>query len=97
MTRIEYLLTCLSEECDEVGQRASKAARFGISEKQRDQELDNWERINLELADLCAVIELLEKETGRDFDPLNPYLMDKKKEKLEKYMQYSKDLGIIKD
>ena len=45
LTRQEYLLICLGEECDEVGQRVTKALRFGLSEVQHGQPLNNGDRI----------------------------------------------------
>ncbi len=59
MTETEHLLVCLSEECDEIGQRVSKALRFGLSEIQPGQELNNAQRIEEEIADLEGVIEML--------------------------------------
>lgn len=59
MNRAQYLLTCTSEECDEVGQRASKAVRFGLSEIQSGQDLTNAQRIVYEFNDLFAVMQEL--------------------------------------
>lgn len=59
MTYDENLLVCLSEECDEVSQRACKAIRFGVDEVQEGQELSNAERIVYEFNDLFAVMEMI--------------------------------------
>jgi NTP pyrophosphatase (non-canonical NTP hydrolase) len=57
------LLTILAEECCEVGQRVSKALRFGLSEIQLGQPLDNAQRISEELGDLLGVVdELLQRD-----------------------------------
>jgi hypothetical protein len=64
MERTQYLLICLSEECAEVSQRASKALRFGLQEVQSGQEQTNAERIAQEFQDLLAIIEMLE-EAGK--------------------------------
>ena len=55
MNTIEHLLTCLAEECDEVGQRVMKALRFGLDEIQPGQDFTNAERIVLELHDLASM------------------------------------------
>lgn len=60
MNRTEYLLCCLAEECTEVGQRVSKALRFGLREVQPMQPLNNAERIREEMRDLLAVGALSE-------------------------------------
>jgi NTP pyrophosphatase (non-canonical NTP hydrolase) len=88
MNKTEYLLTVVSEECAEVSQRACKAARFGMSEIQPGQQEDNKRRIERELADLMATAELLGLQI-RDEDKVA------KREKLKKYMEYSRDLGTL--
>ena len=55
MVRREHLLTCLAEECTEVGQRVTKALRFGLAEVQAGQTLTNRQRIAEEYRDLVAV------------------------------------------
>lgn len=89
MTKKEYLLTVLIEECAEVAQRACKALRFGLDEVQPGQSDNNLRRLERELADLMAVSD----ELG-----LMILIKDKaeKLEKLNKYMDYSRELGIIK-
>lgn len=93
----EHLLLVAMEECDEISQRISKAIRFGLEEIEPGQELNNTDRIILEYCDLQAVIEMLQERN------LFPYaesmrfpkrIMDKKL-KLEKYMAYSKELGLL--
>lgn len=97
MTRTELLLTQLSEECNEVGQRASKAIRFGLDEIQKGQNLTNAERIIYEFIDLITVIEKLANEN------LLPNMQDVKFEnyshakhiKIEKWLKYSEDCGVL--
>lgn len=95
MTRAEYLLACLAEECDEVGQRCMKALRFGLTEVQPGQTLTNADRIFGELSDLYAVAQLLQKEglIGVGFTSLAA--RDAKWAKVEKFYAYSKVLGIV--
>ena len=75
MNKNEYLLTCLAEECAEVAQRVSKALRFGVTEVQQGQPLNNAERIMGEINDLIAVVEILQTEkvivTGPDRAAIN--------------------------
>jgi hypothetical protein len=94
MNKIEYLLTKVSEECAEVSQRASKAAVFGLDEKQKEQELNNAERLILEFNDLLGVMEMLVDE-GFLENIYNKDLITNKKIKLLKYMQYSRQLGKL--
>jgi hypothetical protein len=50
------LLTILLEECAEVQQRVTKVLRFGLLEVQPGQELDNRERLSLEVGDLMEML-----------------------------------------
>jgi DNA-directed RNA polymerase subunit M/transcription elongation factor TFIIS len=88
MNETEHLLTVLTEECAEVGQRACKALRFGLSEIQPGQPEDNKRRLERELADLMATAELLGL-TVRGEDKAA------KREKLKKYMDYSREIGTL--
>ena len=86
LTREQYLLGCLGEECAEVAQRASKAVRFGMNEVQPGQELNNRQRLEYELSDLISVCLML----GIKIAP-NP----EKATKVEKYMKLSRERGIL--
>lgn len=88
MNRTEYLLTCLAEECAEVAQRASKAIRFGLTEIQPGQSEDNTRRIEKEYAELIAVADLLKLNVSESD-------IAAKKEKLKKYMDYSRKIGTL--
>lgn len=96
MTRIEHLLTILGEECAEIAQRASKAARFTPAEIQPGQELTNAERIMYEYKDLQAVMEMLEDEGvlpsiwARDVAAI-----EAKKGKVERYLLHSAVCGAL--
>lgn len=94
MTRTEYLLWCLAEECNEVAQRASKAARFGLSEKQPGQHADNRERLRAELNDLEAVWRELHSIIDLS---TSAHLVGAKQAKIREYMNYSRKLGILED
>ncbi len=95
MTRTEYLLTCLAEECIETAQRATKAIRFGINEVQAGQQFDNAERICLEYNDIQAVMEVLGEELGWMPEQRLPHLIKRKKEKLKEWMAYSEKMGAL--
>lgn len=88
MTKEQYLLTCLAEEAVEVAQRATKAARFGLDEVQPGQGLTNKVRLEQELEDLLGVMRML------NLNP-NPQMFRKKEERVEKYMAYSRELGMV--
>lgn len=93
MNRLEHLLTQLGEECAEVAQRASKAARFGIMEVQPGQDMNNARRITNEVEDMIGVVELLQAEgvlPQPDRSRINA-----KKEKIEKYLRYARECGTL--
>lgn len=86
MTEEDHLLIILAEECAEVAHRASKALRFGLEEVQPGECRHNRERIELELADLLGVAEML----GLQVDP---DLMEAKKHRVREFLEYSRKLG----
>lgn len=94
MNRTEHLLTILSEECNEIGQRASKAKRFGLNEIQQEQPLTNAERIVQEYADLLAVVEMLVDE-GHLVIPDLSEAKAAKKRKVEEFLRYSASRGTL--
>lgn len=97
MTRTDHLLWILAEECNEVAQRASKAARFGLGEIQPGQPLTNAERLMGEFAELTAAMKMLLEEDRfsmpEDWDL--EALADKKAAKVEKFLLYSKECGRL--
>jgi len=92
MTNEQYLLTLLAEECAEVGQRATKAIRFGLEDPKGAQPgfSSNKERLIEEINDLLVVVEMLFGENYVDKTQQN-----NKKEKIQKYTQLSKELGQL--
>lgn len=96
MTTTEYLLILLNEEGLEVGQRVTKALRFGLKEIQPEQSLTNRERLIEELIDFMAIVELLEPELKINWNEVNKKVVIKKN-KVRKYLEYSKQLGTISD
>lgn len=98
MTKVQYLLTKLMEECAEVSQRASKQIQFGKLEIQNGQNLTNGQRLHDELVDLLVIAEMLQEEfeipeftDTAEFD--RAYVT--KKIKMQKYLDLSKQLGML--
>lgn len=89
MTRDEHLLIRAMEECDEVSQRISKALIFGMDEVQAGQDLTNRERIIREYNDLVALMEMAGLNDQRGA------LIDRKVARVEKYLDYSRLLGLL--
>lgn len=97
MTRTGLLLEQLSEEASEVIQRVSKIQRFGLHEIQPGQDLTNAQRLEYELNDLYAVADLLSKENDVISQSVDEDAITAKQKKVEKYLDYSRELGILVD
>lgn len=101
MNKIEMLLVQGAEECGELGQMFSKAARFGIDEVWPDpvgnpRNETNAQRMTREANDLFAVVELLRQELViAGLCQPNRQLIEEKKKKIEKYMEYSRERGTL--
>lgn len=98
LTRYQYLLTKLAEEASEVAQIALKTQQFGANEVYPEQSLTNTQRIHSELIDLLAIVEMLNEEFNFGFETsLEETWFNKlaKKEKVNKYCQYSMNLGMV--
>lgn len=99
MNVTEHLLVILNEECVEVAQRCDKALRFGLQEIQQSdptQTLTNAERIHQEFTDLMAVYSMLSAKgalpLGFDISAMNA-----KKDKVQRYLDYSREQGTLHD
>lgn len=97
MTTSEHLLCCLAEECAEIAEicsrisiRASKAIRFGISDLEPGEERTAAERLVVELADLLAVVEILEVR-----GIITRAMVGRKKAKLSMFMSYAATHGTL--
>ncbi len=98
MTEPEALFLQLSEECVEVSHRVSKLLRFGAGEIEEGNTVEtNLERLRYEINDMLAVLKILEDR--KLVVPANAFTFqrhcDAKEAKVNKYMRYSKELGII--
>ena len=93
MSKQQHLLLKLSEECNEVAQIASKCMQFGFEDGEPNQPFNNAERLNQELNDLMAQIEML-GEVGFYFDK-DRDAMEAKRVKVRKFYKYSQSLGMV--
>src|SRR5260370_1438124 len=88
MTKKQYLLVVLAEECAEVAKAASKALRFGMTKYKPGGDETNRARLERELAEVVAVAEMLGLRV-RD---------EHKREKVMKlnhYMDVSRRCGML--
>jgi NTP pyrophosphatase (non-canonical NTP hydrolase) len=91
MTEKDQLFLIAMEECAEVAQRLSKAARFGLEEVEPDQDHDNARRIRDEYNDLVAVLNMIDESLTIQ----SPNLQAKKVEKVRHYLTYSQKMGTV--
>lgn len=97
MNRKEHLLVILAEECNEVGQRATKALRFGVNEIQPGKEENNAQRLKYEYNDLISIIEMLQEEGVLPPEMFSRDMIDKKKEQVRHFLGYSEKIGTLKE
>lgn len=97
MTKKQFLLLKLIEECVEVAHRASKQLQFGKNEIQKDQPETNAYRLKGELLDLLALVNLLQQESEIPLWTLEELegATNKKQVKLQKYLNLSASLGQL--
>lgn len=101
MNKQEHLMTVFAEELGEVAmellelqKQIFKAQRFGIDE-QRDLPTSNRERIEAEWQDLLGSVEKL-RDVGICLQP-DIAAIAAKMAKVERYCEYAKSLGTIKE
>lgn len=77
-----------------MAQRVSKALRFGLTEIEPGQELNNAQRITQEFHDALAVVEMLEDAgaLGRSSDT---HAIERKKAKILVFMEYAERCGTL--
>lgn len=98
MTRNEALLLQVSEEASEVAQGASKCMRFGTEHMWPTRKGTAAARLYQEFLELRALVEMCQ-DAGM-IQPCN-LIMDRctleaKKERVEKYLAISVELGCVK-
>jgi hypothetical protein len=99
MTKEQYLLLYLIEEMTECVNRASKAIRFTLQEKEPGQDLTNEERLIGEIVDVMAVAQMMFDKTNGIMKDVSPEKLEKmlkeKSEKIANMTQKSENLGVI--
>jgi len=96
MTRREMLLVQLMEEAAEVAQAASKCLRFGTNHTWPAHEGTAEFRLTSEVWDLLTLVNLCQLEGTIAPHPVDlPLIMQMKKEKVEKYLLLSAELGKL--
>jgi hypothetical protein len=92
LTVQQHLLVKLMEECAEVVQAAAKALLFGIEHSGPKME-SNLANLNFELSDVIGTIQAC-KDHGIELH-MCPHAAHAKVGKIERYMEYSKELGTL--
>jgi hypothetical protein len=95
MNKSDYLLALIEEEALEIAHRASKAIRFGLMETQKGQPHTNAHRLEREINDLRAVLEMFHAEQPMfritpDADQIRMH-----KNQVLAYMAYSRHCGTL--
>lgn len=97
MTETEHLLTCLAEECNEIGKECHKALRFGLDDK--DPTIFNAPsqrvRISLEFDDLLAVMDMLLERKILLVNRERAEAMNAKRSKVLHFMEYARKAGTL--
>lgn len=93
-----YLLVCLMEESAEIAQAAAKSIRFGLDDSHPGRVGEtNEDDLLEELYQCIAVVEMLQE--NKNLKTLTneeiQCIKNKKKEKMIKYMSYSKEKGQL--
>ncbi len=101
MNELEYLIMVLGEEGVEVSQTTTKIARFGMGDRYKDTDPSNMQNFITEVNDFYAVCEMIEDYINKFGGPLallnlrNQGMIDAKKERLRKFIEYSKFRVVI--
>lgn len=96
MNKIQYLLVKLAEEASEISQIALKTAQFGVHEQCPGLNETNIQRIDQEFNDLVAIVELINQELNSSEIHICDAFIERKKEKVNKYYNYSIECGMVK-
>jgi NTP pyrophosphatase (non-canonical NTP hydrolase) len=95
MNHKEHLLVCLAEECAELQKAATKALRFGIDDCGPGETRTNGESIQHEFNDVLAIIEILAEMDVVPLGDSRPEVLQKKKDKVLRYMKYAAQKGTL--
>ena len=96
MTKREYLLICVMEECNELAQAVSKMLRFGNYDTNPNTGLDAQEQAEHEFNDLFATLQMLQ-EDGTRINAIYQQKIEVKREKIKEYIKYSTNIGVLED
>ena len=88
VNRREHLLTILGEECGEVHKETCKILRFKFDHAK-------WMRLQQEYNEVLAMFEMLADEGIVVLE--HEHLKQAKKDKVEKYLLESKELGTLQE
>ena len=94
MNRQEHLLAILKEECAELIQAASKTSRFSINSNY-DNGVNNAEQMQKEFNDVLAMAEMVNDSYGEILFSTDFEMIKAKKQRVEKYLLYSKECGTL--
>ena len=96
MNKEQYLLIQLMEECAEVQHACAKALRFGLGCTSIDPIglITNKEQIQKELVDLMSILYCIQEEKIFPMEYTEEQVLVKH-ERVHKYMQVSRNLGIL--
>ena len=98
MNRKEYLLTCLAEECSELAIECSKSKRFGLDSYGENDtatlRYTNSENLVKEFVDVYTIIKMLDQEGYIDSN-FTAFQVDNKMDKVDKYYNISRQLGLV--
>lgn len=92
LNKEQLLLVQLGEEGAEIAQAVSKALRFGLEDDYKDGPT-NKQKLTQEVADLIAVFNKLVMLGILDDITHNQLLA--KYDKIDKYLEYSKNIGVL--
>jgi hypothetical protein len=97
LTKEQYLLTVVMEECAEVAQRASKAIRFGLQEKQPGQPFTNAQRLVNEVIDLYETLDVLFEDGSISMPDGEEFEVQRasRREKMTRYMERAQREGVL--
>ena len=95
-TKEEHILYCIGEESGEIQQVLGKIGRFGMLDMNPTTNVNNFMHLMYEMHDIIAVWEMLCDEIGEDSE-ISRRLIDKKKNRVEKYMRYARKRGVLED
>lgn len=96
----DYILSCIGEECGEIQQVVGKTFRFGLDDINPKTGASNEEELFKEIHDLIAVYEMFlnskDSVFGDSFQ-ISRKMINEKKSKVLKYMEYSKKKNRLGD